>query len=39
MVERCSSIIVLAMLIASAAICVSADNNEQVFKGEIGDSQ
>ncbi len=39
MVERCSSIIVLAMLIASAAICVSAGNNERVFKGEIGDSQ
>jgi hypothetical protein len=39
MAERCSSIIVLALLIASAAIGVSAGNNEQVFKGEIGDSQ
>ncbi len=39
MAERCSSILVLALLIASAAICVSAGNNEQVFKGEIGDSQ
>ncbi|MGH9495178.1 MAG: DUF5818 domain-containing protein [Candidatus Sulfotelmatobacter sp.] len=39
MAERCSSIIVLAILIASAAIGVSAGNNEQVFKGEIGDSQ
>jgi hypothetical protein len=39
MAERFSSIIVLAILIASATICVSAGNNEQVFKGEIGDSQ
>ncbi len=39
MAERCSSIIVSTLLIASAAIGVSAGNNEQVFKGEIGDSQ
>ena len=39
MVERCSSIIVLALLIVSAAIGVSAGSNDQVFKGEIGDSQ
>ncbi len=39
MAKRCSSIIVLAILIASAAIGVSAGNDEQVFKGEIGDSQ
>lgn len=39
MAERCSSIIVLVLLIASAAIGVSAGNDEQVFKGEIGDSQ
>ena len=39
MAERCSSIIVLALLILSAAIGVSAGNGEQVFKGEIGDSQ
>jgi hypothetical protein len=39
MAERCSSILILAILIASAAICVSAGNSEQVFKGEIGDSQ
>jgi hypothetical protein len=39
MAKRCSSIIVLALLIASAAIGVSAGKNEQVFKGEIGDSQ
>jgi Protein of unknown function (DUF5818) len=39
MAERCSSIFVLALLIASAAICVTAGDNPQVFKGEIGDSQ
>lgn len=39
MAERCSSIIVLAILIASAAICATAGDKEQVFKGEIGDSQ
>jgi len=39
MAKRCSSIVVLALLIGSAAIGVSAGNDEQVFKGEIGDSQ
>src|SRR5579859_621233 len=39
MAKRCSSIVVLVLLIGSAAIGVSAGNDEQVFKGEIGDSQ